>query len=155
MVKSRTRVLFSWSRIWGNLIMLPFIESSLFFSILVSRNPYTVTCTSQEKWYYKTRTKVFRNLTKRNEIKKKKKKRKIWINKKNTWKLNWLSFINYKLPTKIKNKKYICVGVKLSYLTFYSNQYYQRIKRWNFCVPSSMLQHLNTKTRLMSNALMN
>ena len=113
MVKSRTRVLFSWSRIWGNLIMLPFIESSLFFSILVSRNPYTVICTSQEKWYYKTRTKVFRNLTKRNEIKKKKKN--FWINKKNTWKLNWLSFINHKSPTK-KNKKNTFVSVS-SYLT--------------------------------------
>ena len=54
---------------------------------------------------------------------------------------------------KKKKKKNICVGVKLSYLTFYFDQYYQRIKRCDFCVTSSMLQHFNTKIRFMSNAL--
>ena len=52
-----------------------------------------------------------------------------------------------------KKKKNFCVGIKLSYVTFYSDQYYQRIKMWDFCVPSSMLQHFNTKTWFMFNTL--
>ena len=53
-----------------------------------------------------------------------------------------------------KKKNYVCVGVKLFYPTFYSNQHYQRIKRWDFCVPTLMLKHLNKKMQLMYNALM-